>query len=227
MTDKSIIQIINKLNRYPDFKGCIKVGIGKNVELGHIWIDNSIYKHSPKTFFLIKNDNEYVGAVLDMKTDLHWVVLPKHRKKGHLTKALKEAILPYIFIQLERENQTISIKESEIGQKNFQHSLNTALQVGFSKVDNNNYILEEDDFDYSNEKLDIKYKGLVDEEIEGICTELKAIARKVSVINSTIELSLGQFPANYMKPSLDVISDKLSYFTTLIDDIKHDHIQNS
>ncbi len=30
-----------------------------------------------------------------------------------------------------------------------------------------------------------------------------------------------------MKPSLDVISDKLSYFTTLIDDIKHDHIQNS
>lgn len=63
--------------------------------------------------------------------------------------------------------------------------------------------------------------------IEDICKELKAIAKKVSFINSKIELSLGQSPANYMKLSLDVISDKLSYFTTLIDDIKHDYIQDS
>jgi hypothetical protein len=163
MTAKSITTIINGLNKNPNYRNCIKYSISNTVDLAHIWIENSICKHSPKTFFLIKNDHEYVGAVVDMGTDLHWVVLPKYRKKGHLTKALKEAILPYIFIHLERENQTISIKGSEIGKKNFQHSLNTALQVGFSKVDNNNYILEEDDFDYSNEKLDIKYKGLADE----------------------------------------------------------------
>lgn len=227
MTAKSIIAIINILNRNPNYKNCIKHSISNTVELAHIWIENSRHNHRPQTFFLIKEGNEYVGAVVDMITDLHWVVLPKHRKKGHLSKALKEAILPYIFIHFERENQTISIKLSEIGQKNYLNSLSTALKVGFSIVDKDNYILEEADFDYSNEKLDITYKGLADEEIEGICTELKAIARKVSVINSNIELSLGQFPANYMKPSLDVISDKLSYFTTLIDDIKHDHIQNS
>ena len=224
MTAKSIIAIINILNINPNYNNCIKNSISNTVELAHIWIEKSRYKHRPQTFFLIKEGNEYVGAVLDMITDLHWVVLPKHRKKGHLTTALKETILPYLFVHLERENQTITIKESEIGQKNFQHSLNTALQVGFRKVDNDNYILKEDDFDYSNEKLDIKYKGLEDEEIEGICIELKAIARNVSVINSKIELSLGQFPANYMKPSLDIISDKLSYFTTLIDDIKHEYI---
>jgi hypothetical protein len=226
MTAKSITTIINGLNKNPNYKNCIKYSISNTVDLAHIWIENSICKHSPKTFFLIKNDHEYVGAVVDMGTDLHWVVLPKYRKKGHLTKALKEAILPYIFIHLERENQTISIKGSEIGKKNFQHSLNTALQVGFSKVDNNNYILEEDDFDYSNEKLDIKYKGLADEEIDCISKELKDIAKRVSIINSRIDLSLGQSPAKYMKPSLAIISDKLSYFTTLIDDIKHDYIHD-
>ena len=133
----------------------------------------------------------------------------------------------YIFIQLERENQTISIKESETGQKNYLNSLNTALKVGFRTIDKDNYILEEGNFDFSNEKLDIKYNGLKDNELEDISTELKAIARKVSVINSKIELSLGQSPAKYMKPSLAIISDKLSYFRTLLDDIKHDHIQNS
>jgi len=133
----------------------------------------------------------------------------------------------YIFIQLERENQTISIKESETGQKNYLNSLNTALKVGFRTIDKDNYILEEGNFDFSNEKLDIKYNGLKDNELEDISTELKAIARKVSVINSKIELSLGQSPANYMQPSLDIISDKLSYFRTLLDDIKHEHIQNS
>ena len=225
MTAKSITTIINGLNKNPNYKNCIKHSISNTVDLAHIWIRDSIYKHNPQTFFLIKNDHEYVGAVLDMKTDLHWVVLPKHRKKGHLTKALKEAILPYIFIQLERENQTISIKESEIGQKNYLNSLNTALQVGFKTIDKDNYILEEANFDFSNEKLDIKYNGLKDNELADISKELKAIARKVSVINSKIELSLGQSPANYMQPSLNIISDKLSYFTTLLDDIKHDYIQ--
>lgn len=227
MTAKSIIAIINILNRNPNYKNCIKHSISNTVELAHIWIEKSRHIHRPQTFFLIKEGNEYVGAVVDMITDLHWVVLPKHRKKGHLTKALKETILPYIFIHFERENQTISIKLSEIGQKNYLNSMTTALKVGFNKVDEDNFILDEDDFDFSNEKLDIKYNGLEDNEIDGISKELKAIARKVNVINSKIELSLGQFPANYMKPSLDVISDKLSYFTTLIDDIKHDHIQNS
>lgn len=227
MTDKYIIKLINSLNRKPDQKDCIKHSISKNVELAHIWIENSIYKHSPKTFFLIRNENEYVGAVLDMITDLHWVILPKHRKKGYLTNALKEAIIPYLFSVVERKKLNISINELEIGKINYKDSSNTALKVGFKKVDDKSFILEENDFYFSNEKLDIKYKGLEDDEIEDICKELKAIARKVSVINSKIELSTGQSPSNYMKPSLDDMSYKLSYFTTLIDDIKHDFIQDS
>lgn len=225
MSEDSIISIINKLNRNPNYKNCIRHSISKNVELAHIWLENSMHKHSPKTFFLIKKENEYVGAVLDMETDLHWVILPQHRRKGYLTTALKKAIIPYLFNNFEREELNISINELEIGKKNYNASKNTALQVGFKKVDDTAFILEEHDFDFSNENLDIKHEGLSDGDIEDISKELKAIAKKVSVINSKIELLLGQSPSNYSTPSLDDISYKLSYFTTLLDDIKHDYIQ--
>lgn len=225
MTSSSIISIINKLNRNPNYKNCIKHSISKNVDFAHIWVENSRLKHSPKPFFLIKKDNEYVGAILDMTTDLHWVILPEHRKNGFLTMALKEAVIPYLFNIAEREEINISINEFEIGKKNHEASMSTALKVGFKKIDDKNFILEENDFDFSDEKLDMKYNGLSDGEMEGICTELKAIAKKVSSINSKIELSFGHSPAAYMRPSLDVISDKLSYFTSLIDDIRHDYLQ--
>lgn len=65
MTAKSITAIINKLNRNLNYKNCIKHSISNSVDLAHIWIDDSIYKHSPKTFFLIKNDSGYIGAVLE------------------------------------------------------------------------------------------------------------------------------------------------------------------
>lgn len=225
MSEALIISIINKLNRYPNYKQCIKHSISENVEFAHIWIENCRLKDSPKSFFLIKKDNKYVGAVLDMITDLHWVILPKYRRKGYLTIALKEAIIPYLFSVVEKEELTISINKLQLSKENYDNSLNTALKVGFKKVDDTTFILEEHDFDFSNEKLDIKHVGLADGEIEAIYKELKAIAKKVSIINSKLEISLGQSPANYMTPSLDVMSHKLSYFTALLDDIKHDFIQ--
>ncbi|MBU0942096.1 MAG: GNAT family N-acetyltransferase [Bacteroidetes bacterium] len=227
MSEESIISIINKLNRYPNYKNCIKHSISKNVELAHIWINSTFYRNNPQTFFLIKNEIEYVGAVLDMKTDLHWVILPKYRKKGYLTTALKDAIIPYLFSIVEREELKISINELEIGKKNYEASMSTALKVGFKKIDDKTLILKENDFDFSNENLDIRHEGLSDGEIEDISKELIAIAKKVSVINSKIELLLGQSPSNYSTPSLDDISYKLSYFTTLLDDIKHNYIHES
>jgi hypothetical protein len=227
MTEKSIIAIINILNRNPNYKQCIKHSISENVEFAHIWIENCRLKHSPKSFFLIKKDNKYVGAVLDMNSDLHWVMLPEYRKNGYLTTALKEVIIPYLFTYLDREELKITINGLEIGKENYENSSSTALNLGFKKVDEKSFVLEEKDFDFSNEKLDVKHKGLEYDEMENIRKELQDIAKKVSVINSTIELSLGKSTGNYMKPSLDIISDKLSYFTTLMDDIKHDYIQEN
>lgn len=177
----SIISIINKLNRKPNYKNCIKHSISNNVELAHIWINNPFYRNNPQTFFLIKNDSGYVGAVLDMINDLHWVILPEYRKKGYLTNALKAAIIPYLFINAEREELNISISELEIGKKNYNASMSTALKAGFKKVDDKSLILEEKDFDFSNDEIDIKYKGLTNDQIKEISKELKGIVKKVSV----------------------------------------------
>lgn len=66
-----------------------------------------------------------------MKIDLHWIILPEHRKNGYLTNALKEAIIPYLFSVVEREELKISINELEISNKNYEASMRTALNVGF------------------------------------------------------------------------------------------------
>lgn len=222
MTEKSIVSIIHRLNKNPNYKNCIKHSISNNVDFAHIWIENSRLKHSPKSFFLIKKGNEYIGTVLDMETDLHWVILPKHRKNGYLINALKEVIIPYLFNIQEKEELNITINELEIGKDNYKNSSGTALKVGFKKVDDKSFVLVEKDFDFSNEKLEIKHKGLEDVEIEGICKELKAIARKVSVINSKIELSLGKQIEEYSKPSLNEIANKLAYLKGAFKDMKYD-----
>lgn len=175
MSEESIISIINKLNRYPNYKNCIKHALSKNVEFAHVWINSVFYTNNPQTFFLIKNEIEYVGAVLDMKTDLHWVIVPKYRKKGYLTTALKDAIIPYLFSIVEREELKISINELEIGKKNYEASMSTALKVGFKKVDNSTFILKENDFDFSHEELDIKYKGLTNDQIKEISKKIRSI----------------------------------------------------
>ncbi len=64
---------------------------------GKQWNNPAAFGLEPFHFYLIKNkESEYVAAILDMTSDLQWYVTPKHRKKGHLTKALNEVILPYI-----------------------------------------------------------------------------------------------------------------------------------
>lgn len=88
--------------------------------------DNIIVNFSSYRFFFIKNElNQYVGAVFDMYSDLHWYIVPQSRKQGHLTKALKESILPYLFNE-ERDRQRITIEKAAIGKKNYLNSKNVA-----------------------------------------------------------------------------------------------------
>jgi hypothetical protein len=155
LTDKYIIQLINKLNRFPNHKNCVKVGIGKNVELAHIWDKEDFSdSHKPYTYFLIKENEKYVGAVLDMSHDLHWVILPKHRKKGHLSKALKQVVLPYLLEETVRLEQKISIKRYEIGETNYQNSLRVALNVGFKQIDEENLVFDYNSLDKEEYQLD-------------------------------------------------------------------------
>lgn len=224
MQTSAIISIINKLNKGSFRDNIVKHSISPSVEFAHIWIKEKYNSNIPYNFFLIKNELEYVGAVLDMTQDLHWVILPKHRGKGYLSKALKGSILEYIFEYLDRDQQKISINIDEIGIKNYNASNNTAINVGFSKIDNNNFIINYDDIDYSLSDLNLIHIALDDKEVEKQLKELELAAKKIFQINSKIEMSFGVKTETYLQPSLSEISRKISYFKTVIDDIKHDYI---
>lgn len=223
MTDKSIIQLIGKLNRYPDFKDCIKVGIGTNVELAHIWYkDGFSDNHIPYTYFLIKENEKYIGAVLDMTHDLHWVILPKYRKRGYLSTALKQVILPHILEEMPRVVQKISIKRNEIGVINYQNSLKVALNVGFKQLDEENLVFDYNALDYENYQLDYQHKGLTKEELDKQINELQKIAKEINKISSKIEFAFGKQIEEYSKPSLNDTANKVAYLKEVFKEIKYD-----
>ncbi len=223
MTDKNIIQLINKLNRNPNFKDCIKVGIGKNVDLAHLW-DNETFSdcHIPYTYFLIKEEEKYVGAVLDMTYDLHWLILPEYQKKGYLSNALKHIILPYIFEEMPRSEQKISIKQNEIGEQNYQNSLKVALSVGFKQIDDENLVIDYNSVNEEDCQLDYQNKGLTDDELEVINKEIIAISKRLYQINSTIEFAFGTQIEEYVSPPLTERVNSITFLKPVFRDMKYD-----
>jgi hypothetical protein len=223
LTDKNIIQLINKLNRFPNHKDCVKVGIGKNVELAHIWEKEEFSNsHKPSTYFLIKENEKYVGAVFDMSNDLHWVILPKHRKKGHLSKALKQVILPYLLEETVRLEQKISIKRYEIGETNYQNSLKVALSVGFKLLDEENLVFDYDALDVEEYQLDYQYKGLSEEDFNICINELQKLAKQINIIGSKIELGYGKSIEELSGKSLVDRANNITNLKHIFKDIKED-----
>lgn len=227
MQSSSIINIINKLNKGSLRDNIIKHSISPNVEFAHIWIKENYNSNIPYNFFLIRNDIEYVGAVLDMTNDLHWVILPRHRRKGYLKKALTGSILPYIFDHLDRDEQKISINVNESGINSYNSSLNCALNVGFKKIDDNNLIIDADAFNFSNVDMKLIHNGMNENEIQKKLLELESLAKKIYQINSKIEMSFGVKTNTYLNPSLDELSSRVSNFKTAINDIQHDYIMKN
>lgn len=227
LTDKYIIKLINKLNRFPNYKECVKVGIGKNVELAHIWYQSGFSdSHVPYTYFLIKDNDNYIGAVLDMTHDLHWVILPKHRKKGHLSKALKQVILPYLLEETDRLEQKISINRNQIGEINYQNSLRVALNIGFKQIDEENLVFDYNSLDEDEYQLDYNHKGLTRKELDFEINELQKIAKKLNKISSKIEFAFGKEIEEYSKPSLNDTANKVAYLKEVFKDMKYDFDKN-
>jgi hypothetical protein len=121
MTEKEIRKYIDRLNKGKASESIFTRQISKNVDVAKVWTEHSkmtddiIAPFKSERFFFIKNDSgKYIGAVLDMDLcqDLHWYIVPKSRKQGYLTTALKESILPYLFYD-DRERQRITIEKNE------------------------------------------------------------------------------------------------------------------
>lgn len=136
MTDKAIQVIINHFNRKKPQTFISAHPIGENVEYGVVWTDidfNKLGDVSPYRFYFIKNGKgRCIGSVLDMNRDLHWYIDPVARKKGFLTNALVQVILPHL--ARIRKEQRITINSDEIGRENFEASYQTAKKAGFTRI---------------------------------------------------------------------------------------------
>ncbi|TSE06972.1 GNAT family protein [Aquimarina algiphila] len=188
MTEKEIKKYIDRLNNKKVQESIFIRPINETIVIGKVWCEqpkenDSISNSSSYRFFFIKNNlGVYVSAVLDMNSDLHWYVIPEERKKGLLTKALKETILPYIFY--EREEQRITVK-LEIGEKNYANSKNVALKLGFNSLNETQteFLLKKSEFDWSFENLNEQNSRIGNERIQVLRKRVNyasQILRKVS-----------------------------------------------
>lgn len=98
-----------------------------------------------------------------MKHDLHWYVSEGNRKKGFLTKNLIETILPYILSA--RKAQKITIKIDEIGEDNYINSSQVAMNCGFQKLSDFEFIINE------NNQLSNQYFEIAGKQIRNIISE--------------------------------------------------------
>lgn len=171
MTEEEIRTYIDLLNNKKEQESIFIRPISETVEIGKIWSElpkenDSVSNFKSNRFFFIKNTlGIYVSAIFDMNSDLHWYVIPEERKKGLLTIALKETILPYLFY--EREEQRITVK-SEIGEENYANSKKVALKLGFKPTneEQTEFLIKKDEFDWSFENLNEQNSILGNERIE-------------------------------------------------------------
>lgn len=64
-----------------------------NVHIIHV---ESYPPYDDYRFFVVMHEDNGVAIVLDMINDLHWMVRKRFRRRGFLSKALKETIFPYL-----------------------------------------------------------------------------------------------------------------------------------
>lgn len=198
--------------------------INKNVDLAKVWEkepelnDTMEIAISSFHFFFIKDKKgNYVGAVLDMKRDLHWYIVKDKRKKGYLTKSLREAIIPFIFSneEIKRDIQRITI-EHRIGEINYKNSKNVAESVGFKSVNES-----ETEFELSKDKFDWQHEDI--EEKNGTITKARFHELRKRLIHSyqqLIKISDELLMAYDDDKGLREVAEKVGYFKFRIDDIE-------
>ena len=201
MTNRRLISLIERLNKGKT-NGLIHLRpLTELVDFAKVWTekpkptDNISFPDCAYKFYFIKNqEGEYVATVLDMTRDLHWLVLNRHRGKGHLTNALTKTILPHLF--QDREEQRVTIDEIQIGHKNFKASENVALKVGFVETIDKEYYKE---FTLTNENYkSCDYIGgrnteVSEERINELKKKINYLSRSLWVIQTEVEMTLGDF----------------------------------
>lgn len=222
MTEREIRRYIDQLNSGKAVETIFTRQISKTVDVAKVWSeqpkmnDDIIGNFDSYRFFFIKNElNEYVGAVLDMYQDLHWYVVPKSRKQGYLTIALKESILPYLFYE-ERESQRITIEKRAIGERNYLNSKSVALKIGFKAINEaeTEFELKRKDFSWGNENLEEINSEISTERFEELRKRVFYAYRTLYKISDELLMAVND------DKELKEVADEVRNYTWKIEDLE-------
>jgi hypothetical protein len=217
MTNEHIESLINKLNN-SDTDGLIHLRpLSVSVDFAKVWgvkpkpINEICSSDGPDKYYFIKNScGEYVAAVYDMIADLHWFVCPAFRKKGYLTKALKEVILFHLF--QNRKSQRITIDFKELREFEANSSLRVAESLGFIKSSESEYSLSESSY-RSDEFICGENTPLSNSRAEELKRQLNYIGNSLWMVHSEVEMKLGVYDyAEELKELVDKVKHQVWEF---------------
>ncbi|PPZ90522.1 hypothetical protein C3729_12965 [Cloacibacterium normanense] len=220
MTNKSLQLLLEKLNHNDESCSLIyRRPLSSNVDYAKIWLDkpkftdNVTSSDGPDVFYLIKNnENTFVAIVFDMIRDLHWFVNNDFRGNGHLTKAMEHTIIPHLF--LSRNEQRITIKEIEIGKDNFKASEKVALNLGFEKIADGEYLMLNHIHFIENYNFG-KDTPLDPNRIDELKKQINFLGRSLWAIQTELEMKFDK--TDYSKELMDLVNQIRSH-TWKLDD---------
>ena len=217
MNTEEIQEYIDRINSN-SFQNTIFIRpINKSVIISRVWrkdpFDQNKIENNNRgnLFFFIKNEENFVvGAVLDMRHDLHWYLTPKFRKKGYLTKALKEVIIPYIFCNDfdERNEQEISIKKTFLEEINYNSSRKVAESLGFKTINDEEtkFLLKNENFDWSYHNENQSNTFIDNDRFEFLKSKLTFIKLNLKNINDELTMKCNNDSLEMVLRELEEIS---------------------
>ncbi len=225
MTNKDLQKLLDVLNSGKHHGMIFLRQINKNIFTSKVSskINSPKMKPSFQDFFFITDEKQrFIGVIEDRgTTDLHWYVTPDYRKKGYLTKALKETIIPYIFRDELKcaKTQRITIVKGNDEDLNYENSKKVALKVGFKPLnrDETEFELSQDNFDWSDEKIIEANKLIGEERFWVLKNELSNIHYNFEKICNELLMAYGN--TDVLLEDLMKIAEQIKYSVIKVDDL--------
>lgn len=152
-----------------------------------VWPDGNGEMPESDVFYFVRADARCVAIVYEMQPprhneeDVHWYVLPAHRKRGYLHRALHDSIIPHIFRD-NRKALRVTVNSPE----------NAAYVVrqGFELVEGMRYVLTKDKVDLDRVPIG-KNKPLAKEELRVLSERLYHSKHIVQSVEEMLQCHYG------------------------------------
>lgn len=195
MTESALREYIRCFNSNHWKNRTSSFDISPNVTVGKILSNHfkgKIVERKTERYFFIKNNNQCVGIIFDMNTDLHWLILKKHRGQGYLYNALQNVIFPF----LKSEDRILQRCTAAT-----QEGREYLLKLGFEQQGNEYFLSLKKikKFDSSQ----IKRSPLTPIQLEDMRSKLYRITNDLHIISNQLECSYGKtYNLNYLADAI-------------------------